>query len=91
MGIMGIHAIPMRIACMLQGTLCDPGIPCTFYGEKFAVHGEVNLKLRFLKKSSYYILYIIPLLPQDLLQQAYVNTSIQFLKRYDNIKEEKKT
>ena len=31
MGIMGIHAIPMMITCMLQGTLCDTGIPCTFY------------------------------------------------------------
>ena len=33
MGITGIHAIPMMITCMLQGTLCDTGIPCTFYGE----------------------------------------------------------
>ena len=32
MGITGIHAIPMMITCMLQGTLCDTGIPCTFYG-----------------------------------------------------------
>ena len=23
----------MMITCMLQGTLCDTGIPCTFYGE----------------------------------------------------------
>ena len=33
MGITGLHAIPMMITCMLQGTLCDTGIPCTFYGE----------------------------------------------------------
>ena len=33
MGITGIHAIPMMITCMLQGTLCDTEIPCTFYGE----------------------------------------------------------
>ena len=33
MGITGIHAIPMMITCMLQGTLCDTGIPRTFYGE----------------------------------------------------------
>ena len=33
MGITGIHAIPMMIICMLQGTLCDTGLPCTFYGE----------------------------------------------------------
>ena len=33
MGTMGIHAIPLRITCMLQGTLCDTGIPCTYYGE----------------------------------------------------------
>ena len=32
-GIAGIHAIPMMITRMLQGTLCDTGIPCTFYGE----------------------------------------------------------
>ena len=32
MGITGMHAIPMMITCMLQGTLCDKGIPCTFYG-----------------------------------------------------------
>ena len=32
MGITGIPAIPMMITCMLQGTLCDTGIPCTFYG-----------------------------------------------------------
>ena len=34
MGISGIPAIPMIITCLLQGTLCDTGIPCTFYGEK---------------------------------------------------------
>ena len=33
MGIAGIHAIPMMITCMLQGTLCDTGIPRTLYGE----------------------------------------------------------
>ena len=27
-----MHVIPMIITCMLQGTLCDTGIPCTFYG-----------------------------------------------------------
>ena len=32
MGIAGIHAIPIMITCMLQGTLCDRGIPRTFYG-----------------------------------------------------------
>ena len=32
-GLQGILAIPMLIKCMLQGTLCDTGIPCTFYGE----------------------------------------------------------
>ena len=32
MGISDMHVIPMIITCMLQGTLCDTGIPCTFYG-----------------------------------------------------------
>ena len=32
MGITGIHAIPVTITCTLQGTLCNTGIPCTFYG-----------------------------------------------------------
>ena len=27
-----MHVIPMIITCMLQGTLCDTGIPRTFYG-----------------------------------------------------------
>ena len=32
MGISGIPAIPMIITCLLQGILCDTGIPRTFYG-----------------------------------------------------------
>ena len=32
MGIFRQHVIPMIITCMLQGTLCDMGIPRTFYG-----------------------------------------------------------
>ena len=31
-GIEGIHAIPIIFMCILQGTFCDTGIPCTFYG-----------------------------------------------------------
>ena len=38
MGISGIPAISMIITCLLQGTLCDTGIPRTFYGGKFAVY-----------------------------------------------------
>ena len=34
MGISGIPAIPMIITCLLQGTLCDTGIPRTFCGGK---------------------------------------------------------
>ena len=34
MGISGIPAIPMIITCLLQGILCDTGIPRTFYGGK---------------------------------------------------------
>ena len=33
MGNSDIHVIPITITCLLQGTLCDTGIPCTFYGE----------------------------------------------------------
>ena len=33
MGISDIHVFPITITCLLQGTLCDTGIPCTFYGE----------------------------------------------------------
>ena len=33
MGITGIHAIPMMITCLLQGTLCDTGIPALFMGK----------------------------------------------------------
>ena len=32
MGISCIPAIPMIITCLLQGILCDTGIPRTFYG-----------------------------------------------------------
>ena len=39
MGITGVHAIPMMITCILQGTLCDTGIPCTFYGENICSVG----------------------------------------------------
>ena len=39
MGITVIHAIPMMITCMLQGTLCDTGIPCPFYGENICSVG----------------------------------------------------
>ena len=31
-------AIPMIITCLLQGILCDKGIPRTFYGGKFVVY-----------------------------------------------------
>ena len=31
MGISGIPTIPMIITSLLQGTLCDTGIPRTFY------------------------------------------------------------
>ena len=33
MGISDIHVFSITITCLLQGTLCDTGIPCTFYGE----------------------------------------------------------
>ena len=33
MGILDIHVFPITITCLLQGTLCNTGIPCTFYGE----------------------------------------------------------
>ena len=43
MGITGIHAIPMMITCMLQGTFCDTGIARTFCGEKIC---SVVLQIR---------------------------------------------
>ena len=42
MGISGIPTIPMIITCLLQGTLCDTGIPCTFYGGKICSAVMVN-------------------------------------------------
>ena len=33
MGISDIHVFRITITCLLQGTLCDTGIPCTLYGE----------------------------------------------------------
>ena len=44
MGISGIPAIPMIITCLLQGILCDTGIPRTFYGGKIcSVELEKNV------------------------------------------------
>ena len=52
MGITGIHAIPMMITCMLQGTLCDTGIPRTFYGENIcSVHSLEGRKKKDLKRT----------------------------------------
>ena len=42
MEISDIYVIPMIITCMLQGTLCDTGIPCTFYGENICSVGELE-------------------------------------------------
>ena len=42
MGISGIPAIPMIITCLLQGILCDTGIPRTFYGGKICSVGQEN-------------------------------------------------
>ena len=33
-GISGVHVIPVIITCTLQGTFCNPGIPCFFHGGK---------------------------------------------------------
>ena len=41
MGISDMHVIPMIITCMLQGTLCDTGIPCTFYGGNICSVGHL--------------------------------------------------
>ena len=46
MGISGIPVIPMIITRLLQGTLCDTGIPRTFYGGKIcSVHSFFSMKL----------------------------------------------
>ena len=53
MGITGIHAIPMMITYMLQGTLCDTGIPRTFYGENIC---SVDMK-NVVKSSKHFFGY----------------------------------
>ena len=50
MGISGIPAIPMIITCLLQGTLCNTGIPRTFYGGKICSAEELSSSF---KKSTY--------------------------------------
>ena len=46
MGIMGIHAIPMMITCMLQGTLCALSM-----GKTFAVWRKKGRILGLLHKN----------------------------------------
>ena len=58
MGITGIHAIPIMITCMLQGTLCNTGIPRTFYGESIcsvctAVKSKGKISQNFVAFSEY--------------------------------------
>ena len=46
------HVIPMIITCMLQGTPCDTGFPCTLYGEIFCSLVFLPIKItlkRFLE------------------------------------------
>ena len=50
MGISCIPAIPMIITCLLQGILCDTGIPRTFYGGKFAVYVSLAMLHNLTKK-----------------------------------------
>ena len=47
MGISGIPAIPMIITCLLQGILCDTGIPRTFYGGKIC-----SVPVQYMKTTS---------------------------------------
>ena len=49
MGIAGIHAIPMMITCMLQGTFCDMGIPRTFYEENICSVLRTNDSISFMQ------------------------------------------
>ena len=37
-----MHVIPIIITCMLQGTLCDIGIPHTFYGGNICSVAELQ-------------------------------------------------
>ena len=50
MGISDIHVFPITMPCLLQGTLCDTGIPCTFYGENIC---SVYSDCRYILISGY--------------------------------------
>ena len=62
MGISDIHVFPMTITCLLQGTLCNTGIPCTFYGEKnCSVQLNINMNLLYLnQKSALCWIFVVP-------------------------------
>ena len=72
MGISRQHVIPMIITCMLQGTLCDTGIPRTFYGGNIFSVGILmpvwiylksqifNLNLKFFYPVGIFISYMDP-------------------------------
>ena len=56
MGISCILAIPMIITCLLQGILCDTGIPRTFHGGKICSVEASNTSKQFLSDHKFWIL-----------------------------------
>ena len=54
-----MHVIPMIITCMLQGTLCDTGIPRTFYGGNIcSVHTSGHMYIYVLEAMRPFVLVI---------------------------------
>ena len=54
----GIHVFPITITCLLQGTLCDTGIPCLFYGENIcSVYWKITEQRIFLHGISKYSIF----------------------------------
>ena len=70
MGISGIPAIPMIITCLLQGTLCDTGIPRTFYGGKIC-------SVQYVLLTNKALLFFISLIKSKCLQ-IFISLQIYF-------------
>ena len=62
-----MHIIPMIITCMLQGTLCDTGIPRTFYGGNIFI---VDLSYVMLVK------FTVEISPNFMVFSEYMNFKV---------------
>ena len=69
MEISDIHVFPFTITCLLEGTLCDTGIPCTFYGENIC---SVNSD----KQKSGFITFLNPKIPGVVWHPQYPGLAI---------------